>query len=61
MRLASGEIGLRLRGLRWKPRREQDIRREELLRLDIAQTVAKSLSVIDTLQGIESTRLRDVA
>lgn len=44
---------LRLRGLRWSPRDESEIAPRELVRLDVYQTVATGLTLVDNIRGAD--------
>ncbi len=46
---------LRLRWLRWRPRREGQIPREDLLRLDAYMAAASGLSMVDNIRGADFT------
>jgi len=52
-RLVFGQLKLRLRGLRWRPRSEKELAASELVRIDIVFTVGTSLAIIDTLRSFD--------
>jgi len=48
-----GRTKLRLRGLKWKERRETEIAPETLLRLDVLRAASHSLAMVDTIRGAD--------
>ena len=51
--IAAGRVVVRARGLRHEVRSEDQVPREELVRVDAAWTIASSLSVVDFVRGAE--------
>jgi hypothetical protein len=48
-----GRAKLRLRGLKWKDRRETEIAPETLVRLDVLQAASHSLALVDTIRAAD--------
>jgi serine/threonine protein kinase/tetratricopeptide (TPR) repeat protein len=51
--LALGRAHLAVRGLRWKRREESAVAPDDLIRVDIARSVAQVLGLLDTVRGAE--------
>ncbi len=44
-------LKLRLRGLKFKPRLESQVAREELMRVDVLKSISQGLSMVDSIRG----------
>jgi hypothetical protein len=53
LRLGWLRARVRLRGLRWQERAEEDIDPADLLRLDICNAVGRGLAMVDSIRGME--------